>query len=69
MPLYFPRTKEEMELAAKTLPAELGDEYGEPIIKEREIRISDNPLVKGKVLYRRKSLVEDLRGGRGERSS
>ena len=48
MPLYFPRTKDEEELAAKVLPADLGDEFGEPIIQERMIRISDNPLVKGK---------------------
>ena len=50
MPLYFPRNKEEEVFSARALPLELGDEFGEPIIAERKIRISDNP-VKG-VLYR-----------------
>ena len=46
LPLYFPRTKEEEELAAKLLPADIGDEFGEPIIAERMIRIADNPMSK-----------------------
>lgn len=47
MPLYFPRNKKEEEFAARALPLELGDEFGEPIIVERQIRISDNPVIKG----------------------
>ena len=47
MPLYFPRTKEEESYAAKALPADLGDEFGEPTIQERKIRIADNPLTNG----------------------
>ena len=50
MPLYFPRTKEEEEIAANSLPADLGDEFGEPIIQERKIRISNNPLIKGMLI-------------------
>ena len=50
MPLYFPRSKEEEAYAAKALPLELGDEFGEPIIPERKIRISDKmPVGRGKV--------------------
>ena len=44
MPFYFPRTKEEEVYAAKALPAELGNEFGEPIIAERQIRITTNPI-------------------------
>ena len=49
LPLYFPRNQKEEELAMKALPLDLGDEFGEPIILERKIRISDNP-VKGSIL-------------------
>lgn len=44
LPLYFPRNQKEEEFAAKALPLDLGDEFGEPIILERKIRISDNPV-------------------------
>ena len=44
MPLYFPRSKAEVLYAAMALPLDLGDEFGEPIIPERKIRISVNPL-------------------------
>ena len=47
MPLYFPRSGEEEAYATKALPLDLGDEFGEPIIQERKIKISANPLVKG----------------------
>ncbi len=47
MPLYLPRTAEEEKYAAMALPQDLGDEFGEPIIVERKIRIADNPLLKG----------------------
>ena len=51
MPLYFPRTKEEEDYATKALPADLGDEFGEPTIQERKIRISEYPVVtSGKVV-------------------
>lgn len=48
MPLYFPRNQKEEEFATKALPLDLGDEFGEPIILERKIRISNNPVIKGK---------------------
>ncbi|CAK4675597.1 hypothetical protein LEN26_011562 [Aphanomyces euteiches] len=44
LPMYFPRSKDEVASAASTfngLPnLNLGDEYGEPVIEERKIRIS-----------------------------
>jgi hypothetical protein len=51
LPLYFPRNEKEAEFATKALPLDLGDEFGEPIIAERKIRISDNP-VKGNVHFK-----------------
>ncbi len=46
-PLYFPRSAEEESYAAKALPTSIGDEMGEPIITERQIRILENPTTKG----------------------
>ncbi|CAL4068407.1 unnamed protein product, partial [Meganyctiphanes norvegica] len=43
MPLYFPRTKPEEDAASHLLPLDLGDEFGEPVIPDRQIRIIDNP--------------------------
>ena len=48
LPLYFPRSAEEEEYAASVLPAEIGDEFGEPVIAERKIRIADNPILIGR---------------------
>jgi len=50
MPLYFPRNQKEEEYAAMTLPLDLGDEHGEPVIPERQIRIADKPHSKGTFL-------------------
>ena len=47
MPFYFPRSAEEEAYAAKALPAALGNEYGEPVIAERTIRITSNPVASG----------------------
>lgn len=47
MPFYFPRSAEEEAYAAKALPAALGNEYGEPVIAERTIRITSNPIASG----------------------
>lgn len=44
MPLYFPRNKEEEEFALNELPDDIGNETGEPVIAERQIRIMDKPL-------------------------
>ncbi len=46
-PLYFPRSAEEESYATKALPVTIGDEMGEPIITERQIRILENPTTKG----------------------
>ncbi|EMS59974.1 hypothetical protein TRIUR3_17225 [Triticum urartu] len=43
LPLYFPRDKQEEEIASLKLPADVGDENGEPIIDERKIRIKTLP--------------------------
>ncbi|KAG9152161.1 hypothetical protein Leryth_019721 [Lithospermum erythrorhizon] len=46
LPLYFPRDKQEEEIAIAKLPADVGDENGETIIDERKIRIKPLPNVK-----------------------
>ncbi|CAG2104648.1 unnamed protein product [Medioppia subpectinata] len=43
MPLYFPRSHPEEEYALYYLPQDVGGEYGEPVIPEREIRIAAKP--------------------------
>lgn len=44
MPLYFPRSKEEEDYVLNKLPDDIGNENGEPVIAERQIRIMDKPL-------------------------
>ncbi|CAI9096506.1 OLC1v1032671C5 [Oldenlandia corymbosa var. corymbosa] len=46
LPLYFPRDKQEEEIAISKLPADVGDENGETVIDERKIRIKPLPNVK-----------------------
>ncbi|KAK8487245.1 hypothetical protein V6N13_099784 [Hibiscus sabdariffa] len=43
LPLYFPRDKHEEVVAISKLPADVGDENGETIIHERQIRIKPLP--------------------------
>ncbi|KAG8383055.1 hypothetical protein BUALT_Bualt05G0144900 [Buddleja alternifolia] len=43
LPLYFPRDKIEEEMAILKFPADVGDENGETVISEREIRIKPLP--------------------------
>ncbi|KQJ96897.1 protein GDAP2 homolog [Brachypodium distachyon] len=43
LPLYFPRDKQEEEIAISKLPADVGDENGETVIDERKIRIMPLP--------------------------
>ena len=43
LPLYFPRSIREEEESISRLPKDLGNEDGEPVIKERQIRILDKP--------------------------
>ncbi|KAL6969720.1 hypothetical protein U1Q18_029430 [Sarracenia purpurea var. burkii] len=49
LPLYFPRDKQEEEVAISKLPADVGDENGETVIHERKIRIKPLPDVKKSV--------------------
>lgn len=44
MPLYFPRHESEEQFSIDFLPQNIGNEMGEPVIEEREIRISDKPI-------------------------
>lgn len=46
LPLYFPRSQQEEEFAAKALPEDVGNSDGEPVIVERKIRIDAMPHVK-----------------------
>ncbi|GJM84673.1 hypothetical protein PR202_ga00366 [Eleusine coracana subsp. coracana] len=55
LPLYFPRDKQEEEIAVSKLPADVGDENGETVIDERKIRI--RPLPAGVV---ERTVVMDL---------
>lgn len=43
LPLYFPRTPEELAAAREALPDDVGDEWGETQIAERQIRIAVAP--------------------------
>ena len=43
LPLYFPRSIREEEESISRLPKDLGNEDGEPVIQERQIRILDKP--------------------------
>ncbi|XP_041352655.1 protein GDAP2 homolog [Gigantopelta aegis] len=43
LPLYFPRNNKEEDFAIDHLPNDLGNEDGEPVIEERQIRIIDKP--------------------------
>jgi len=45
LPLYFPRSQQEELYAAQRLPADVGNEDGEPVIAERKIRIAAGPAV------------------------
>lgn len=45
LPLYFPRSIKEEEESLSRLPKDIGNEDGEPIIKERQIRIIDKPTI------------------------
>ncbi|CAH9119834.1 unnamed protein product [Cuscuta europaea] len=49
LPLYFPRDKQEEDIAITKLPADVGDENGETVIDERKIRIKPLPKTKKSV--------------------
>ncbi|XP_038079031.1 protein GDAP2 homolog [Patiria miniata] len=46
LPLYFPRSKTEEHWALDLIPANIGNEDGEPVNPERKIRITDDPTRK-----------------------
>nr|XP_033798927.1 ganglioside-induced differentiation-associated protein 2 isoform X2 [Geotrypetes seraphini] len=43
LPLYFPRTLKEESRSFACLPADIGNAEGEPVVPERQIRISEKP--------------------------
>ncbi|XP_030390644.1 ganglioside-induced differentiation-associated protein 2 isoform X2 [Gopherus evgoodei] len=43
LPLYFPRSLEEECHSLPCLPADIGNSEGEPVVPERQIRISEKP--------------------------
>uniref|UniRef100_A0A803TLG5 Ganglioside induced differentiation associated protein 2 n=1 Tax=Anolis carolinensis TaxID=28377 RepID=A0A803TLG5_ANOCA len=45
LPLYFPRSLEEEIQSLAFLPADIGNAQGEPVVPERQIRISEKPGV------------------------
>uniref|UniRef100_A0A674MBP6 Ganglioside induced differentiation associated protein 2 n=1 Tax=Takifugu rubripes TaxID=31033 RepID=A0A674MBP6_TAKRU len=45
LPLYFPRSEEEERAFRPLIPADIGNSEGEPIVPERQIRISEKPGV------------------------
>ncbi|XP_028414953.1 protein GDAP2 homolog [Dendronephthya gigantea] len=59
MALYFPRNEAEEQFCIGELPENIGNEMGEPVIQEREIRISDKPLNKSRVSDEDVSSIRD----------
>ena len=45
LPLYFPRSPQEEEDSINRLPKDVGNELGEPVIADRQIRIMDKPFL------------------------
>lgn len=43
LPLYYPRSEEEEKACIHLIPADIGNSEGEPIIPERQIRITEKP--------------------------
>lgn len=43
LPLYFPRSLEEEVQSLPYLPADIGNAEGEPVVPERQIRITEKP--------------------------
>lgn len=43
LPLYFPRSLREESRSLPYLPADIGNADGEPVVPERQIRISEKP--------------------------
>ncbi|KAL6484804.1 hypothetical protein MHYP_G00068490 [Metynnis hypsauchen] len=43
LPLYYPRSKDEERASLPLLPADIGNSEGEPVVPERQIRITEKP--------------------------
>lgn len=43
LPLYYPRSEEEERASLPLLPSDIGNAEGEPVVAERQIRISEKP--------------------------
>lgn len=43
LPLYYPRSNEEERVSLPLLPADIGNVEGEPVVPERQIRITEKP--------------------------
>ncbi|KAM9343635.1 ganglioside-induced differentiation-associated protein 2 isoform 2-T2 [Pholidichthys leucotaenia] len=43
LPLYYPRSEEEEKACLPLIPADIGNSEGEPIVPERQIRITEKP--------------------------
>ncbi|KAJ8409926.1 hypothetical protein AAFF_G00209670 [Aldrovandia affinis] len=43
LPLYFPRSEEEEHASLPFLPPDIGNSEGEPVVPERQIRITEKP--------------------------
>ncbi|TSV41638.1 Ganglioside-induced differentiation-associated protein 2 [Bagarius yarrelli] len=44
LPLYYPRSKEEEKARLSLLPSDVGNAEGEPVVPERQIRITEKPV-------------------------
>lgn len=43
LPLYYPRSEEEEKASLPFIPADIGNSEGEPVVPERQIRITEKP--------------------------
>ncbi|XP_056145644.1 ganglioside-induced differentiation-associated protein 2 isoform X2 [Lampris incognitus] len=43
LPLYYPRSEEEERASLPLIPTDIGNSEGEPVVPERQIRISEKP--------------------------
>lgn len=43
LPLYYPRSEGEEKTCLPLIPADIGNSEGEPVVPERQIRITEKP--------------------------
>uniref|UniRef100_F7B869 Ganglioside induced differentiation associated protein 2 n=1 Tax=Xenopus tropicalis TaxID=8364 RepID=F7B869_XENTR len=60
LPLYFPRSLEEEQRSIPFLPQDIGNAEGEPVVPERQIRISEKPGGQDGEYLGEEGLVKDL---------